>query len=482
MDRVRDSGALKHFTNKLDEDVDQVLSRRRTPQMIDRTLMKSWIQECQSNHAHCVITGETQQTLLRSTGRFRVIDVEAKCLIVPSDDISYTALSYVWGGILHTKTDTERFDWVNSLFEPETSTNSSSHRLRIENLPTTIQDAIRLTSLMGWRYIWIDLLCIHQNDTADKEVLVKKMHLIYEQASFTIVAASGHDANAPLAGLFSPREPESIGEIKLKNESILMAPARPHLQDLLAETVWATRGWTFQEDALSRCCLYFTSTEVFYSCNGHLKEHPMTREADYDGFGFGRFNEWRESYVLETRLSRTAYQDLSPWNEGWNRFGKGSSCLRSKATVLDPDGAAEESTQSGAGATKKVRSVEDECSFNFATEHIPETGLHEEYAKFVADHSQRQLSNADDVVEAMMGILNKFDVTPNIEAHGMISGQLEQDLLWVALKETSLRRRKEFPSWSWAGWIGPVVYETTTWGKSTRHWLFRPRKSAFISN
>ncbi|KAH7183671.1 uncharacterized protein B0J16DRAFT_402206 [Fusarium flagelliforme] len=309
------------------------------------------------------------------------------------------------------------------------------------------------------------------------------MHLIYEQASFTTVASNGQDANAPLAGLFSTRDPELVGEINLKNDSILMAPARPQLPDLLAGTVWATRGWTFQEDVLSRCCLYFTSTEVFYFCKEHLKQCPLTREAGndgfrkYDGFGIGRFNEWRESYVLETRLSKTAYQAASPWNEGWSRFGKGSSCLRSRATVLDRNGTAEEVAQSETGTTKKVRSVEDECSFNFAAQHITETGFHEEYAKFVTDYSQRQLSNPEDVVEAMIGILNKFDVTPNIEAHGMIGGQLEQDLLWVALKETSLRRRKGFPSWSWAGCIGPVVYETTAWGKSTRRWLFRPPRT-----
>ncbi|CAG7561987.1 unnamed protein product [Fusarium equiseti] len=394
---------------------------------------------------------DTRYALLRSTGRFRAIDVETQGLVVPSGDISYTALSYVWGGILHTKTEIERVEWVNSLFESETSIRPTTHRLRVENLPTTIQDATKLTSLMVWRYIWIDLLCIHQNDTADKEVLVKRMHYIYEQASFTIVAASGQDANAPLAGLFSPRDTESIGEIKLKNDSILMVPARPQLPELLAETVWATRGWTFQEDVLSRRCLYFTSTEVFYSCKEHLKEYPLTREADYDGFGIGRFNEWRESYVLETRLSRTTYQAASLWNEGWNRFGKASSCLRSRATVLNSNVIAEECTR-----------LETRASF-------------EEYAKFVADYSQRQLSDPGDVVEAMMGIFNKFNDTPNIKAHGMIGGLLELNLLWVPLKETSLRRREGFPSWSWAGWVGPVVYEIIEYGLP--RWVFRPKGS-----
>lgn len=486
LDRVHNSEGFEHFTADLDKDVEQVLRRRKIPPTVDRSLLRSWIQECQSNHAQCTIAGQNRQALLRSTGRFRVVDVEAECLVVPSEDISYTALSYVWGGILHTKTDSERVDWVNSLFESEASTDSTTRRLRVENLPTLIQDTIRLTSLMGWRYIWIDLLCIHQNDTADKEVLVKKMHLIYEQASFTIVASNGVDANAPLTGLFRPRDPELVEEIKFKDVSIFMTPTRPQLPDLLTETVWATRGWTFQEDVLSRCCLYFTSTEVFYSCKGHLKGYPLTHEVEndrfgrYKGFGIGRFSEWRESYVLETRFSKTAYQATSPCNEGWSRFGKGSSCLRSQANILERDGTAKERAQSDTGVTKKVHSAEDKYSFNFKAKCIPERGRHEQYAQFVADYSQRQLSNPNDVVEAMMGILNKFNVTPNIEAHGMIGEHLELDLLWVACKGTSLQRRKGFPSWSWAGWIGPVVYETTTWYLFNSQWHFRPRELTLI--
>ncbi|KAJ4138775.1 hypothetical protein NW768_002648 [Fusarium equiseti] len=475
VDRVGDSDGFKYFTGDIDQDVEQVLTRRKIPALIDQALLKSWIQECQSNHALCAITGGTKQALLRDTGRFRVVDVEAGCLVVPSRDISYTALSYVWGGILHTKTEAERVKWVDSLFESKPSTSSTNDYLRVENLPTTIQDAIKLTSLMGWKYIWIDLLCIHQNDTTDKEVLVKEMHLIYEQASFTIFAASGEDANAPLAGLFNPRDTESIGQITLVNESIFMAPARPQLPDLLGDTAWATRGWTFQEDVLSRCCLYFTSTEVFYSCQEHLKEYPLAREAEYNGFGIGRFNEWRESYVLETRLSKTAYQDISPWNEGWRRLGKGASCLRSRATVLGTNDSAEDGTQ------LETRAMGLRYSFNFQAQHIPENErftLFEEYARFVADYSRRELSNPGDVVEAMMGIFNKFTDTPNIKAHGMIGDQLELNLLWVARKETSLRRRQGLPSWSWAGWIGPVVYEFTGHGQS--RWVFSPRKCTLM--
>ncbi|KAF4439759.1 HET-domain-containing protein [Fusarium austroafricanum] len=483
LDRIQGSAGFKYFADDLGQDIRQVLSRRRIPSMVDRDLLKTWIHECQTNHPHCITAKGIRQAPLRSTGRFRVIDVETNTLFVPSQDITYIAVSYVWGGILQAKTDSERVEWIESLFDRAPSMKSTEaaspeldYRLRVENLPFTIQDSIKLTKLMGWRYIWIDLLCIRQNDMADKEALVKKMHLIYEEASFTIVAAGGQDANARLPGLFTPRHPEPISEIAFRSKAMVMAPARPTLPDLLTETVWASRGWTFQEDVLSRCCLYFTATEVFYSCRTNLPEYYLPRLGDYYGFYIGRYSEWRESYVLETKLLNTAYQHTSSWKDGWRRRGNASPSLRSRASVLgsniptdlNPDTDYIDWSEEGSSSV-----------FDILQREAKNGKLFDEYAIFVAEYSKRHLSNTSDVVGAMMGILNKFNVvsvtSANIEAHGILGDHFEKGLLWVPLKETSLQRRAGFPSWSWAGWVGPVSYEIVhTVRFNTVEWTFRP--------
>jgi hypothetical protein len=487
LDCVEHAEDLKYFTTDIDQDIRQVLSRRRIPPLVDRELLKTWIQECQTNHKDCMAAQNNRQVQLRSTGRFRVIDVETMCLFVPSEDISYIAVSYVWGGILHNKTNSERVEWIDSLFYRATSKDSTQptspelhNRLRFQKLPLTIQDTISLVKLLGWRYLWIDLLCIRQNNAADKHALVNKMHLIYEEASFTIVAAGGQDANTPLAGLFSPRSPEPVGELVLPNDSITIVSARPALPDLLAQTTWSKRGWTFQEDVLSRCCLYFTEAEVFYSCRHHLLEYQLP-SGIYTSFGYGRFSEWRESLFLETRIFKTAYQDTSRWNDGWTRRGNSSGSLRSKASILGSHGVTGICVD--LDYKNAVWDPEEICTGNgIPVQRIPANKakqVFEDYANFVTDYSKRDLSYSNDAVAAMMGILTKFNDSSakpvNIEAHGILSDQLEKGLLWMPLNDTSLQRRNGFPSWSWAGWSGSVAYEVAhVPGHSG--WAFRPCK------
>ncbi|KAF4944679.1 hypothetical protein FSARC_14607 [Fusarium sarcochroum] len=77
-----------------------------------------------------------------------------------------------------------------------------------------------------------------------------------------------------------------------------------------------------------------------------------------------------------------------------------------------------------------------------------------------------------------MGILNKFDVMStthaNIEAHGILSDQIEKGLLWMPLGDTSLQKRNGFPSWSWAGWAGPVAYQIVHGDSPGTDWWFWP--------
>lgn len=63
-------------------------------------------------------------------------------------------------------------------------------RIDLESLPKTFLDAMEVVRRLGHRYLWIDSLCIIQDDRRDFEVECSRMHLVYSQALCTIVVRS----------------------------------------------------------------------------------------------------------------------------------------------------------------------------------------------------------------------------------------------------------------------------------------------------
>lgn len=252
-------------------------ARRTNEQYADSTLMSAWLARCVQCHGQ-VCNSTIHGRMSDSVHSFRVIDVIRGCIIQAPAGCEYVALSYVWGGIDQPKlTDEtyERWKTPGSIFEAK--------------LPKTIADAVFLVARLGQKYIWVDSLCIFQETqehSEDKAYQVAHMDRIYHQALLTIVAASGPNCNAGLPGSSkdSPRRARqfvaSINGIELA--TVAPSPTEP-LNTLRCGSFeplkWSTRGWTFQESALSRRLLVFTDSSVFFSCPTSIWREDMWLES-----------------------------------------------------------------------------------------------------------------------------------------------------------------------------------------------------------
>jgi hypothetical protein len=87
--------------------------------------------------------------LFRSQAFFRVIDVKRHCIINAPANCTHLALSYILGNNHNYQTNKANF----GLLQVENG-------LRGEFVPKTIKDAMKLVSLLGERYLWVDALCI----------------------------------------------------------------------------------------------------------------------------------------------------------------------------------------------------------------------------------------------------------------------------------------------------------------------------------
>ncbi|CAD6441415.1 9793200d-e801-4138-9df5-e60db618433f [Sclerotinia trifoliorum] len=141
--------------------------------------------------------------------------------------VKWVSLSYCWGEEPSMKLTN---DTMNEL----------KNGISLTNFDATIQDAVLVTRALGISYIWIDALCILQDDSV-KNGFLKERNLNYIPVAYSIDLADNHRAKVFL----SPEWDDSEGEYSWP---------------------WIQRGWTFQEGLLPNRLLYYTSSQIIWKC------------------------------------------------------------------------------------------------------------------------------------------------------------------------------------------------------------------------
>lgn len=132
-----------------------------------------------------------------------------------------------------------------------------------QNLPRTIADAMIVAIALNIPYLWIDRYCIDQRNLDERKRIIRHMDQIYCGAYLTIIAAAGDGPEYGLPGVSStPRQ--SLERIDV-GEYMFINRGKMYCQ--ISRSVWSTRGWTYQEALLSRRCLCFTESEVYFQCS-----------------------------------------------------------------------------------------------------------------------------------------------------------------------------------------------------------------------
>ncbi|KAJ4176814.1 hypothetical protein NW759_017495, partial [Fusarium solani] len=226
------------------------------------TTVMEWLNQCETNHEIC---GSVKTTLDEGKDVFKIflIDVVAKCLVQTTyQDRRYVTLSYVWGRTNQFKCSRANLDTLKG----------TQGLMKFYNkIPQTIRDGIDFVASIGESYIWVDSLCIIQDDAIHKEEQISGMATIYGNSLFTIVAASGQDANSGLSGVAG--QPRRIDMRPLPSRPGLFIIPKPSLLDDFYQTLYNDRAWTFQERLLSRRCIYLLNNQAYFQCRvGILSE------------------------------------------------------------------------------------------------------------------------------------------------------------------------------------------------------------------
>jgi len=145
--------------------------------------MERWIKTCKSKHTLCA----KKNSLFHPKRLIKIFENGQIKLIEPEESCSYVALSYCWG--------TRREDWLTTL-----KSNIVKHRQSIdkERLPQGLLDAIQLVKGLGFYFIWIDALCIIQDDDIDLNSELVRMGDLYAYADLVIGVDTSSDCTHSL--------------------------------------------------------------------------------------------------------------------------------------------------------------------------------------------------------------------------------------------------------------------------------------------
>ncbi|KAK3392130.1 heterokaryon incompatibility protein-domain-containing protein [Sordaria brevicollis] len=242
-----------------------------SPEMMN--VARSWLHYCIKYHPPCyplrLAAASTETRNMKLPTRLIDVGEVSGCLrprlVLPSTStdltkIEYVTLSHAWSVTVdksHLKLSMENIGGLQS-------------QIPMERLSQTFKDAMQVTQQLGYRYIWIDSLCIIQDSSEDWERESATMCDVYGNSTLTI-AALGMDG---LDACFRKRNPLLVTPCYLGQlqKGIYAYPTvhsdRIRLMDTLKKegARLPSRGWFVQERLLSPRTLYLGAQELYWEC------------------------------------------------------------------------------------------------------------------------------------------------------------------------------------------------------------------------
>ena len=238
---------------------------------------KRWLQDCRSSSAHnlCQQSYRSTHDSVLPARLINVSNIKMPYLvdIGVSQRPPFAALSYCWGKPTNTST---------------TKANLASHQktLPVQSLPPVLLDAIKTANELGLEYLWVDALCIVQDDGEDWAREAQKMHAIYANADITISSVVSRDCRegfvrqksllgtqpVPIKMSIPKRSRPEHGDAE--NFRLAVYPSYMY-DDFKTQGPVHSRGWTLQEQLLSTRILWFGENMLHWECL-----HGYALEAD----------------------------------------------------------------------------------------------------------------------------------------------------------------------------------------------------------
>jgi hypothetical protein len=358
-------------------------------------IVKDWMGSCRDEHTVCARTRKSEPLPKR------VLDIsdasQNSILLYESsgETVPYVTVSYCWGVAATLKTTRTRLE-------------QHTKGISLAAFPETLRDAILFAQGLGFRYVWIDALCIIQGDDSDWTEQARQMTVIYHGGALNIAIADAPNSDSGAVRRLKDCSVriDTVSSGITADIYAVSAPIRryeylhgvTHLVTRLAK-----RGWVFQETLVSVASVYVTYEGLVWDCCTQLCR-PGNAPQPARGFGHP---------VASLTPKATWARD----NDNWAGLAPGRS---------HEDG------------IKRLRTL---------------------YG-WVEQVSQRQLSKSRDKLPCLAGLVSRLaSATSASYLAGLWREDLAVGLTWTTPSPGTLIRHADCaPSWSWASVDGPIYY------------------------
>ncbi|KXX74358.1 hypothetical protein MMYC01_208370 [Madurella mycetomatis] len=379
-------------------------------------VVRGWLDTCENTHGPACAPparGWMPTRLLEVVpGGSRIYLRESRTLR-STEDFRFVALSHCWGQDGAPFTTTRRMLSLRM------------QSIDVAELPRTFRDSVTLVGRLGLRYLWIDSLCIIQDDADDWARESAQMANVYRNAHLVL---NGANSPADTMGFLHPRN--TPGMVRLPSTSmdrqqlglqLLPAEGRrwhdPAGPDNLIKEPVSARAWCLQERYLPVRSLQYGTHQAFWECE--------RMRASEDGDVISQDGSYLKRLCLtgNVRDSVFARPHRDPYHEG-------------------------------------------QQNVNWVS-----------WYRMIEDYTARSVTKPTDRLPALSGLAQAITKETGGEyMAGLWKSGLLEGLIWCkAQAGEALVAAPEYvaPSWSWASVTGSVQFPIYSWYTRRARWKAR---------
>ncbi|KAK3489515.1 HET-domain-containing protein [Neurospora hispaniola] len=279
---------------------------------------RSWLEDCLQNHESCgpvdPAFNPTRLIYIHDESSVQLIETKKE-----AKSHAYVAFSHCWG-------KSEALKLLQDDLDKGTRGNIEELRslIQVQSLPTSYREAISVSLALGFRYIWIDSLCIIQNSHNDWAKEAAMMEDVYANSSLNLCASAAADSSEASfqrrdRGIFVPLdiEPQWTGILHHDDQERKLGPLPSYLHRIKFKLVNASmynseitnsplnlRAWVVQERVLSRRHLFMTCNQLWWECHDMFACEVFPEVFPHFGYG-----EWErvQYYALNGHGHHSVY-------------------------------------------------------------------------------------------------------------------------------------------------------------------------------